>query len=43
MSAGGGAEGGVREAEGGDEEAAEPEPEGQGQCWLVRGHVGGTD
>lgn len=32
MPAGEGAEGGVREVEGGDEDAAEPEAEGQGQC-----------
>lgn len=38
MSTGRGAEGGVREAEGGDENAAEPEPEGEGQCMLVSGH-----
>lgn len=32
MPEGEGAEGGMREAEGGDEDAAEPEAEGQGQC-----------
>lgn len=32
MPAGEGAEGGMREVEGGDEDAAEPEAEGQGQC-----------
>lgn len=34
MSAGRGAEGGVWETEGGDEDAAE-QPEGQGQCLFV--------
>lgn len=34
MSAGGGAEGGVRAAQGGDEDAAK-QPEGQGRCRVL--------
>lgn len=46
VSAGRGAEGRVRETEGGDETAAE-QPEGEGQCWFVLGlclgcHMGGV-